>query len=53
MMSARKNNVETVRLLLKQNADIFVKDSSDKTCLYVAAEDDCVDVFMVRHHYLL
>ena len=47
MMAVRKNNVETVQLLIARHADITVKDAKDKTCLYVAAQEDCEDVFMV------
>ena len=47
MMSVRKNNVETVKLLLQRNADVTVADSKDKTCLYIAAEENCVDAFEV------
>ena len=45
MMAVRKNNVETVDVLLARMADITVKDANDKTCLYVASEEDCTDVF--------
>ena len=47
MMAVRKNNVETVDVLLARMADITVKDANDKTCLYVASEEDCTDVFKV------
>lgn len=48
MNAARKNNVETVKLLLQRGADVTVKDATDKTSLYMAAEDDCWDVLNVR-----
>ena len=47
MMAVRKNNKETVNVLLTRMADITVKDANDKTCLYIASEEDCADVFMV------
>ena len=52
MNAARKNNVETVKLLLQQGADVTVKDATDKTSLYMAAEDDCWDVLNVRNFVL-
>ena len=48
MNAVRKDNVETVKLLLQRGADIKVKDAADKTSLYVAAEEDCWDVINVR-----
>ena len=48
MNAARKNNVETVKLLLQRGADVTVKDATDKTSLYMAAEDDCWEVLNVR-----
>lgn len=48
MMAIRKNNVDTVRLLISHDANIMLKEATDKTCLYIAAEDDCIDVFDVR-----
>lgn len=53
MNAARKNNVETVKLLLQRGADVTVKDATDKTCLYVAAEEDCWDVLNVSNISLL
>jgi len=47
MNAVRKNNVDTVTLLLQRGADISVKDAADKTSLYVAAEEDCWDVIDV------
>ena len=52
MNAARKNNVETVKLLLQRGADVTVKDATDKTSLYMAAEDDCWDVLNVRNFVL-
>lgn len=53
MMAVRKNNVDTVVVLLERMADITVKDANDKTCLYVASEEDCADVFMVGEDFRL
>lgn len=53
MMAVRKNNVDTVVVLLERMADITVKDANDKTCLYIASEEDCADVFMVGEHFRL
>lgn len=49
MMAVRKDNVEAVTCLLERNADVSVIDAKDKTCLYVAAEEDCVNVFEVSY----
>ena len=48
MMAVRKNNTEAVTLLLNRGADITVKDADDRTCLFIAAEEDCVETFLVR-----
>ena len=47
MMAVRKDNVDAVTLLLHRLADVSVTDSKDKTCLYVASEENCVNVFAV------
>lgn len=47
MMAIRKNNVEAVRLLVSRGANVSLKEVADKTCLYIAAEDDCIEVLQV------
>ena len=47
MMAVRKNNTEAVKLLLSRGADVNLKDSDDRTCLFIAAEEDCVETFKV------
>ena len=53
MNAARKNNVETVTLLLQRGADVTLKDATDKTSLYMSAEEDCWDVLDVRFTFLI
>jgi hypothetical protein len=33
--------------LLERNANVRVKDSSDKTAIYIAAEENCLDILKV------
>ena len=47
MMAVRRGNLDTVNVLLGHNADVTVTDTKDKTCLHVAAEEDCINVFKV------
>ena len=43
-MAVRKNYLESVKLLLEYSADITVKDANDKTCLFIAAEENSKEV---------
>ncbi len=47
MMAVRRNNTDVVVLLIERGADVSLKDSDDRTCLFIAAEEDCVDTFKV------
>ena len=47
MMAVRKNNTEVAKVLLTLGADITLKDADDRTCLYIAAEEDCVETLKV------
>ena len=47
LMAVRKNNVESVKVLLDHLADITAKDLNDKTCLFIAAEANSKDAFEV------
>ena len=47
LMAVRKNNVESVKLLLEYSADLTVKDANDKTCLFIAAEENSREAFEV------
>ena len=47
LMAVRKNNLETVKLLLEHSADLTVKDANDKTCLFIAAEENSIEAFEV------
>ncbi len=33
--------------MLERNANVRVKDSSDKTAIYIAAEENCLDILKV------
>ncbi len=48
MMAVRRNNTDVVVLLIERGADVSLKDSDDRTCLFIAAEEDCVDTFKVN-----
>ena len=48
MMAVRKNNPDVVKLLAARGADITLKDADDRTSLFVAAEEDCVETFKVK-----
>ena len=47
MLAVGKGNLETVKFLLGVNADFTVSDTKDRTCLFIAAEENCVGVFKV------
>lgn len=47
MMAVRKNNTEVVKVLTALGADIRLKDADDRTCMYIAAEEDCVETLKV------
>ena len=51
MMAVRKNNPDVVKLLATRGADITLKDADDRTSLFVAAEEDCVETFKVKRCY--
>ena len=48
MMAVRKNNTDVVKLLAALGADVSLKDADDRTCLFIAAEEDCVETCKVR-----
>ena len=47
MMAVRKNNTEVVKKLAALGADITLKDADDRTSMYIAAEEDCVETLKV------
>ena len=47
MMAVRKNNTEVVKVLTALGADITLKEANDRTSLYIAAEEDCVETLKV------
>ena len=47
MMAVRKNNTAVVKELMRLGADITLKDADDRTCMYIAAEEDCLETLEV------
>lgn len=53
VIAASNGNRETVETLLKRGADLCITDSSEKSSLYWAAEENSVEVLRVKffdHH---
>ena len=48
LLAATYGNVETVELLLQKGADYTVMDKYDKTAIFMAAEENKLDVLQVR-----
>ena len=48
VIAASNGNRETVETLLKRGADLCITDSSEKSSLYWAAEENSVEVLRVK-----
>ena len=47
LVAVAQGNKEATDALLVRNANVRVKDSSDKTAIYIAAEENCLDILKV------
>ena len=47
VIAAANGNAETVSLLLRYKADLHINDSCDKSAIFWAAEENCLDVLEV------
>ena len=48
LVAVAQGNKESVDALLNRDANVRVKDSSEKTAVYIAAEENCLNVIKVR-----
>ena len=48
LVAVAQGNELSVSALLEHDADIRVKESSDKSAIFIAAQENCVDVLQVR-----
>ena len=47
LLAASEGHTHVVQLLLEKGADLKKKDTQDKTAIFVAAEENCVDTLKV------
>ena len=47
LVAVAQGNKEATDALLRRDANIRVMDSSDKTAIYIAAEENCLDILEV------
>jgi ankyrin repeat protein len=53
LVAVAQGNKEATDALLKRDANIRVMDSSDKTAIYIAAEENCLDILDVSIRFCL
>ena len=55
LVAVSQGNQEATDVLLKRGANIQVMDSQDKTAIYIAAEENCLEILEVKIYlvYLL